>query len=273
MANQLGDDDPAGLFKTMKVAQTAQPALIENFAVEWTRFVSQKFRNLPPEKRQEARDENFASFWLTANGIWNQERRKASTCALSDAGRKDDAIAQMDSLIALGVDQYPDLVSQVTNRAAMFNGADMPDRALAAAIEADEKYSSHASTYGEMWIWAGKSCALRELNRVDEAKMVELKISENTEENKAAATMAAACRGDQALIEKLLVERLDKADDREGALGLYMRFGMPSVQSRFDAKLARVMEAARRAPAVQAKFAEYGRVIDFAGSQAHWSEF
>ncbi|WP_298397835.1 DUF3857 domain-containing protein [Sphingobium sp.] len=193
--------------------------------------------------------------------------------ALADAGDTDAAIAQMDGIIALGVDAYPSLVSQVINRAEMFNHADMPDRALATLTEADEKYAGKASLFGKMWIWSGKACALRSLNRGDEAKILDDKLAESTEENKSAVTMAAACRGDQALIEKLLLDRLDKTEDREGALGLFVNFRKQPKPSAFDARLGQVMTMVRAMPTVQAKMKQYGRPVDFAGSKAYWGSF
>jgi transglutaminase-like putative cysteine protease/tetratricopeptide (TPR) repeat protein len=193
--------------------------------------------------------------------------------ALVDAGKTDEAIAQMDTIIALGLDEYPALVSQVINRAEMFNHADMPDRALAALTEADEKYAAKASLFGKMWIWAGKACALRSLNRGDEAKILDDKLGESPDENKSAVTMAAACRGDQATIEKLLLARLDKTEDREGALGLFVRFRKQPKPSAFDARLQQVMESVAAMPTVQARMKQYGRPVDFAGSKAYWGSF
>lgn len=193
--------------------------------------------------------------------------------ALADAGRVDDAIAQMDGLVALGVDQYPTLVSQVINRAEMLNHGDQPDRALAALSDAEDKYATHASLFGKMWIWAGKACALRNLDRAAEAAALDETLAASIGDNEAAVTMAAACRGDQAMIEKLLIERLDRPEDREGALGLFVRFKLSPSPSTFDARVQRVMDAARAAPAVQAKMKDHGRVVDFAGNKTYWGEF
>lgn len=193
--------------------------------------------------------------------------------ALADAGRHEDAIAQMDAVLTLGIDQYPALVSQLINRAEMFNHADMPDRALAAMTEADEKYAGKASQYGKMWMWAGKACALRTLNQPDEARAMDEKLAATQDDNKAAMTMAAACRGDQKMIETLLLDRLDKPDDRASALGLFVRSRQAPTPSAFDARLNGVMDAARAAPAVQAKLKEVGRVVDFAGSKTYWGGF
>lgn len=193
--------------------------------------------------------------------------------ALADVGRHADGIAQMDAVLALGIEQYPALVSQLINRAEMFNHADMPDRALAAMTEADEKYAGKASQYGKMWMWAGKACALRTLNRPGDAKMLDEKLAATRDDNISAVTMAAACRGDQPMIEKLLVERLDKPDDRASALGLFVRSRQAPTPSAFDARLRGVMDAARAAPAVQAKLKEVGRVVDFAGSKTYWGDY
>lgn len=193
--------------------------------------------------------------------------------ALADVGRHEEGIAQMDAVLALGIDQYPALVSQLINRAEMFNHADMPDRALAAMTEAEEKYAGKASQYGKMWMWAGKACALRMLKRPDEAKALDEKLAATQDENISAVTMAAACRSDQPMIETLLVQRLDRPDDRASALGLFVRSRQAPTPSTFDARLRGVMAAARAAPAVQAKLKAVGRVVDFAGSKTYWGDY
>lgn len=193
--------------------------------------------------------------------------------ALAEAGQVDNAIAQMDGLIALGVDIYPTLVSQVINRAEMLNHWGRSSLALAAFAEAEEKYAQHASLFGKMWIWAGKACALQELNRAAEAKAFEDKLAEKPEENSAAVTMAAACRNDMATVEAQLLARMDDPERRNDALGGFVRFEGPDKPSIFEMKLRRVMEAVRSAPAIQSKLKEYGRPVSFAGTRAYWGEY
>ncbi|KEZ00685.1 hypothetical protein AI27_03155 [Sphingomonas sp. BHC-A] len=193
--------------------------------------------------------------------------------ALAESGQVDQAIAQMDGLLALGVDTYPSLVSQVINRAEMLNHWGRSNLALTAFDEAETKYAQHASLYGKMWIWAGKACALREMKRDAEAKAWDDRLQEKPEENVSAVTMAAACRDDRIAIEAQLLSRMADPDKRDDVLGGFVRFEGSEKPSPFDLKLRRVMDTARSAPTVQEKLKEYGRSVTFAGTRAYWGEY
>ena len=189
--------------------------------------------------------------------------------ALADAGQVDAALARFDGILALGVEANPVLVSQVINRAEVLASQGRSAEALAAYAEADQKYSDKASLFGKMWIWAGEACALRELNRADEANAFDAKLAEHPDENHGAITDAAACRGDVAAIEKQLLARLDDPIDRDQALAGFIQFRQPKHVPPIAAKREAVMKAARSSPAVQAKFKEYGRAVTFDGQQVY----
>ncbi|AHE52515.1 DUF3857 domain-containing protein [Sphingomonas sanxanigenens] len=190
--------------------------------------------------------------------------------ALVDAGRTDDAVAAMDAIIALGLETYPHLVSQIINQSETLMEAGRFDRALAvlAMVEGEE---TPVSGYGRMWILATKACSLRELGRAGEAAVLEAKLVAET--NQPAAAMAAACRGDVAAIEAQLVARLDDPDERAAALAGFILFKRSSPNTPFKAKLAKVMETVRARPQVKARLERYGRAIDVDGAGTYWGSF
>lgn len=190
--------------------------------------------------------------------------------ALVDAGRTDDAVAAMDAIIALGLETYPGLVSQIINQSETLMEAGRYERALAvlATVEGD---GTPVSGYGRMWILSTKACTLRQLGRAGEAAAIEAKLVAET--NQAATTMAAACRGDVAAIEARLIARLDDPDEREGALAGFLHFRRNAPDSPFKAKLAQVMETVRARPAVKARLERHGRAIDVEGAGAYWGSF
>jgi len=192
--------------------------------------------------------------------------------ALAEAGQADAALGQMDALIALDPDSYPELISQVINRAGMLSEWGRPEAAFAAYDEAETKYAEHASLYGKMWIWAGKACALREIGRAGEAEALDRQLAENARENRSAVTKAAACRGDEAAIEEQLVARLDDPMTRNAALGEFLKFEKQS-GSPFELKLRRIVERVRARPAIQAKLTLYGRSVPYAGTRGPWGDY
>jgi transglutaminase-like putative cysteine protease/tetratricopeptide (TPR) repeat protein len=193
--------------------------------------------------------------------------------ALHDAGRPADAIRAFDSLLAFGLDNYPMLVSQAINRTEALISDDRPAEALTALNELDEKYMKYASSYGKMWVWAGKVCALNALGRSAEAIPYMTKLDAQLKDNMSAVMKAGACVGDIDKVEQIMLSRLDSADDRTGALLSFVQFTGAEAQSRFDAKVRDVITKARNRPAVQAKFRSYGRAIELTGSNKNWEFF
>jgi transglutaminase-like putative cysteine protease/tetratricopeptide (TPR) repeat protein len=193
--------------------------------------------------------------------------------ALAEAGDIDAAIAQMDGLLALGIDTYPSLVSQAINRAQMLNEWGRAEQATAAFKEVEDKYGTNASLFGKMWIWAGRACALRQLGRADEAKTFDSKLAEKPEENRAAATMAAACRGDTATMESQLLARLDDPERRNDALQGFIHFTGPDKASARVLSLRKLMDEVRARPAAQAKLKALGRSVPYTGARSYWGDY
>ncbi|MGF7146493.1 transglutaminase-like putative cysteine protease/tetratricopeptide (TPR) repeat protein [Sphingomonas zeicaulis] len=190
--------------------------------------------------------------------------------ALVDVGRTDDAVAALDGIVALGLDTYPALISQIINLSETLMEAGRSDRALA-VLATVEGEGTPVSGYGRMWILSTKACTLRELGRAGEAAALEAKLVADT--NQAAATMAAACRGDVAAIEAQLIARLDDPDERGGALTGFIRFKRAAPETPLEAKLAKVMATARARPDVKARLERYGRAIEVDGAGTYWGSF
>lgn len=192
--------------------------------------------------------------------------------ALADAGRADEAFAAMDGIVGLGLETYPGLVSQMINYAEMLVAAGRHERALTVLAKVEEN-GAQASTFGKMWIWATRACALRELGRGSEAEALDKRLADQAATNGGAVTMAAACRGDSAAIETQLIARLADPSTRTAALATFADYTRRNPETPFTAKMRATMQAARARPAVKAKADSLGRSVKFAGSETYWGSF
>jgi transglutaminase-like putative cysteine protease/tetratricopeptide (TPR) repeat protein len=188
-------------------------------------------------------------------------------------GRIDEAVAALDSVLALGINNYPDLVSLAINRAEMVVAAGHYQSGLDSLSDLEAHHLDQLSVYGKMWIWANEDCALRALGRSDDAKVPEAKLAAKPDDNWSAAAAAAACRDDTKAIADMLVTRLRDSDARPTALGLFITFGAREAQTPLETTMRHAMANARAMPEVQAEFRKYGRAIRYAGTTEGWSEF
>ncbi len=192
--------------------------------------------------------------------------------ALKDEGLLDKAVAQMDWIVSLDVDQYPDLISQAINRAEMLNSNDRPADALEAFQALDSNSAGHASIYGRMWIWSGTVCAAHEVAEPSLVEKAMDQIKGNTDANPSAATMALACLSDIEGLEDIYVKRLDDPKQRNAALGAFART-LAEPRSKFETRMQGIFEQIAARPAVQAKLEQYGRVVQFDGKPTYWGGF
>jgi hypothetical protein len=176
-------------------------------------------------------------------------------------------------VLALGIDRYPELGSLAINRAEMLVEAGRLEAGLADLTKLERDHINEFSPYGKMWIWANTSCALRGMNRNEEAKALDAKLAVKPDDNWSAASAAAACRDDTKAIADMLLTRLRGSDTRPAALGLFITFEAPEAHSPLEKKMRQAMAKARAMSEVQAEFAKYGRVIRYAGTTQGWSEF
>ncbi|MEY2884515.1 MAG: hypothetical protein RL490_2239, partial [Pseudomonadota bacterium] len=189
------------------------------------------------------------------------------------AGRTDEALATLESLLTFGVDAYPSLVSMAINHGLLLNGAGRHQQALATLTALEEAHSKGISAFGKMFIWSGQACALRALSRSEEAKPIEAKLAAKPEDNWGAATRTAPCRGDVPAIADLLIKRMQAEDTRIGVLALYVNFLTRDPLLPYEATLQKAMTAALHMPTVEAEFRKHGRVIDYAGNRTGWPDY
>jgi len=192
---------------------------------------------------------------------------------LRAAGRIDEAIAALDGVLALGVDRYPELVSMAINRDDMMIAAGHYQAGLDNLSDLDAHHLDRMSAYGKMWVWANEDCALRALDRNDDAKAPEAKLAAKPDDNWSASAAAAACRNDPKAIADMLVTRLRGSDTRPMALGLFINFGGHEAHTPLEAAMRQAMAKGRAMPEVQAEFQKYGRAVRYAGTTQGWSEF
>ena len=193
--------------------------------------------------------------------------------ALQSQGKPDEAIAALDSLLSLGLDNYPWLLSQAVNRLILLNDAGRHADVLASLPALEALGSTRTSEYGRLWMQTEKACALHGLGRDAEAAPAEKQLAAAGSVNPAARTRAAACRGDVAAIAADIVARLGDENQRDGALGLFLAFQDRPSKLPVEARLIAVMKQARERPEVQAALRKVGRTVRYAGSSAGWSSF
>ena len=188
-------------------------------------------------------------------------------------GRNDEALAAMDAVLALGVENYPDLVSQAINRSEMILGNGRYQEALDGLNIIEAQHMGRLSTYGKMWVWADKACALRALGKGELADAMDAKLAVDPATNWSASTAAAACRKDTPAIVEMVLKRLRSEDTRPGALGLFITFEMPEGRTPFELGRLKAMHDALALPEVQTELAKYGRAIRYAGTSQGWPDF
>ncbi len=187
-------------------------------------------------------------------------------------GRMDDAIAAIDTVLSLGTDRYPELVSMAINRAEMLIAAGRYQAGLDSLAEL-EKHPELVSAYGMTWIWANQACGMRGLGRLDEAEAREVKLAAKPSDNWSAATAAATCRNDIRAIADLLIARMRDDDARSAAMGLFIGFAAPEARTPLETLRRDALARARTMPAVQAEFVKYGRTVRYAGTTQGWSDY
>ena len=188
-------------------------------------------------------------------------------------GRNDEALAAMDSVLALGVETYPELVSLAINRSEMVLGNGRYLDALGSLNTIDEQHMGRLSVYGKMWVYADKACALRALDRDSEADAMDAKLAADPASNWSASTAAAACRKDTKAISEMVLKRLRSEDTRPGALGLFITFEAPEGRTPFELGRLKALRDALALPDIQTELAKYGRAVRYAGTSQGWSDF
>ncbi|MFE8585302.1 DUF3857 domain-containing protein [Sphingomonas sp. NCPPB 2930] len=204
------------------------------------------------------------------DGFWLANEYAENLQAL---GRTDEAVAQYDRMLALGIEQYPELVSLAINRAEMLTAAGRYQASIDSLTALEAGQGAKISLYGKMWIWSNRACAQHRLGHAAEAKADEDRLAAKPAENWSATTAAAACRGDVKAIGEHLIARLRAEDSREQAIGLFLIQPPSPHRTSLEAEMVETMDKARALPEVQAELAKYGRAVRYAGTAEGWGTF
>jgi len=198
----------------------------------------------------------------------------ATAHVLSDAGRKDDALALMSRLVNLGIQDNSALISMAINRAGTLMHWEEFETALEAVEELEGLEENYASDYGRMWIYAVKACSLHQLGRTEEAlSVLNEKILPIADENTAAHTKLLLCLDRLDDAADLFVDRLQDPDESRGLIVIFSEFIEPDTMPPFLAELHRRADIAKNREDVQEAFDKIGRAISINGAGSYWSAF
>lgn len=194
--------------------------------------------------------------------------------ALADIDRIDEAEELLKRLMALGLDKYPDLVSMGINRASLLLSAGRYEDALKLALIYEFNSDFRASDYGEMWLYATKTCAMYELGKKSDAETVlKVQMTPISDENPAAHTQALLCLGMDDEVEDLYISRLKNDKHRETALRAFADYTIRSEGMPHMTKLLDQAKTIKDRPKVKAAFKKVARPLIVAGGQAYWGDF
>lgn len=206
-------------------------------------------------------DKTEDGFWLVNEAAY----------ALAALGRADEAVALMNRLLALSMDEHPELVSMSINAIEVMTQAGKHELA-AAHSEKLAATKDIASPYGEMWMWEGAACAYAMMGQGAKAKPWLDKLKAGEKDNEAALTRALLCTNELDAAAALLVRRFD-APDGAGVLTAiqdYQRVGKgPSNRALLEQRWRIVMER----PDVKAAIERRGRILALPLARAYYGAF
>lgn len=190
--------------------------------------------------------------------------------ALKMAGRPDEAIAALDLVIGLGIEQYPDLAPIAINRADMLSAMGKDQAALDSFNSLAADHLDRLNAHGRSYVWAGRACVLYRMGRLDEAKADEAKLTAKPADNWGAATRVVTCRGDVKATATILLDRLRDEDARNDVFDQFLTFETAEAQMPMEQTILQTLAKARATPEVQAEFAKYARPLHYAGTSQGW---
>lgn len=189
--------------------------------------------------------------------------------ALLDLGRRDEAVALMERLVALDLALDSQLIGARIDHIDVLRVAGRPASALAYALRLRPEAEFHANAGGQRWVEAGIVCALADLGRAAEAAPY-LAPLQDRYDSPMALTMAMLCLGDLDAAAASLVRELG-SDDPGSAIQTLQEYEIPGAAS--PDPLAARMDAVRRRPEVVAALARVGRALRLPLSRSHWANF
>ena len=193
--------------------------------------------------------------------------------ALADAGRTDEAIALMDRVLDLGVEENPQLISMAINRAHIFLNAGRFEDALDASKALEQLDDHFASDYGDMFIYSAKICAMHELGQTSEAtSALNEQLMPLADTNPSAHMLTLLCLGDEDAAAELMVNRLDDDSSRDAALYGFVSatkdVDMPAYQKKLHARIVTVQQRKD----VEDAFLAHARHIRVSASKTYWGQ-
>ena len=201
-------------------------------------------------------------------GMWMVNEAARALIAL---GRDDEAIAMMEQLVALPLDQYPELIGPSINLAGMLVETGHPADALRQVERLDQIAAEASNDYGKMLIATAAVCAFAQLEQPSGAEPWLERMRPNGAEYPEPMLRAHLCVGDLAAAETLLLAQLeeDKLDTPLDGLQNYQLGEIRPALRPFHERLI----ALRDRPRARARLEQVGRVLSLPLSRSVWSLF
>lgn len=195
--------------------------------------------------------------------------------ALSALDRDDEAMALMEQMVGLDVDENPSLISVQINYAGMLWGLGRADEALAHVEGMSPAAERHASAFGRLWTDAFRVCALEDLGRAQEAEAVAAGIAEAEADNQAAAMVALLCRDQLDAAEALMLRRLRSEDQdvRTQAVLVLQEWREFGTDGEAGKRLIERFDAVRARPTIAAALEPVGRRLPMPLDNVYWTSF
>jgi hypothetical protein len=191
--------------------------------------------------------------------------------ALLASDRGDEAVQLMKRLLALGIEDHPDLISMAINTSEVMIDAGRFREGAEYSVKLAHESADYASTYGRMWIWAGAACGYLLEGQPHAAAAWLAKLKQGKKDNLAALTRALLCANDLDGAAATLIERLEEsAEDALIAVQDYqLTSGLPQGFRVIEARWRQVLQR----PAVRAAIDKHGRILQVPMSKSYWVNF
>ena len=178
--------------------------------------------------------------------------------ALISTGAEGEAIELMRPLVAMDLQERPELINTSINFTHMLLKAGRNQGVLREAERLDAAGAGIASDYGNMIVWGNAACAAADLGRRADSDRWVARMERKADENPGAIIQARLCRGESDQAERLLLAALESERWREHAV-LWTHDWEPRPETAASQRLADRFAALRARPAVEAAFARIGR--------------
>lgn len=201
------------------------------------------------------------------NGMWLVNDAVYILLAL---GRKNEAVALMERLVALPVGENQSLVGPYINHAIILGKAGRHEEALAYARRIEQEHGALANDYGRTVLASTMICELAALGRADEARPLVARIEATGEIGHATLLRAHLCLNDMAAAEALVVRRL-AGDDPQAVLLAFQTYEIaPERAPDPDPEVDRLMSLRDR-PAVRTAIERVGRIMSVPLARSVWT--